>query len=75
MVFVAADAVPADEREIAWRCINLTDYAQDIFHDSTQRRMALDATGSRLPRRPLHADPALELKVLQRWREYGIPLK
>jgi len=75
MVFVAADAAAADEREIAWRCINLTDYAQDIFHDSTQRRMALDATGSRLPRQPLHADPALELKVLQRWREYGIPLK
>ena len=73
-IFVAADAAPADEREIAWRCINLTDYALDIFHDSTGRRMALDATGSRKPRRPLLADPALELKVLQRWQEFGIPL-
>jgi 4-hydroxy-3-polyprenylbenzoate decarboxylase len=74
MVFVAADAVPADEREIAWRCINLTDYAQDIFHDSAGRRRALDATGSRLPRQSLHADPAMERHVLQRWQEYGIPL-
>jgi 4-hydroxy-3-polyprenylbenzoate decarboxylase len=75
MVFVAADNVPADEREIAWRCINLTDYADDIFHDSSGRRMALDATGSRLPRRQLQADPAMERHVLQRWQEYGIPLK
>jgi len=75
MVFVAADAEPADERAIAWRCINLTDFADDIFHDNSQRRTALDATGSRLPRRPLQADPAMELQLLQLWQEYGIPLK
>jgi hypothetical protein len=75
MVFVAADAAPADEREIAWRCINLTDCADDIFYDNTGRRMALDATGCRLPRRNLQADPAMERLVLQRWKEYGIPLK
>jgi 4-hydroxy-3-polyprenylbenzoate decarboxylase len=75
VVFVAADAAPADEREIAWRCINLTEYADDMFHDSSQRRMALDATGCRQPRQPLQADPAMELHVLQRWQEYGIPLK
>jgi 4-hydroxy-3-polyprenylbenzoate decarboxylase len=75
IIFVAADATPADEREIAWRCINLTEYTEDVFRDSSQRRMALDATGCRLPRQPLLADPAMELKVLQRWQEYGIPLK
>jgi 4-hydroxy-3-polyprenylbenzoate decarboxylase len=75
MVFVAADAAPDDEREISWRCINLTDYAKDIFHDSTGRRMALDATGCRRPRPSLQADPAIERLVLQRWKEYGIPLK
>jgi 4-hydroxy-3-polyprenylbenzoate decarboxylase len=75
IIFVAADTSPANEREIAWRCINLTDYADDLFHDNTGRRMALDATGSRVPRQPLHADPAMELHVLQRWQEYGIPLK
>jgi 4-hydroxy-3-polyprenylbenzoate decarboxylase len=75
IIFVAADAAPANEREIAWRCINLTDYAHDIFYDSTGQRMTLDATACRLPRQSLHADPATELRVLQRWQEYGIPLK
>jgi 4-hydroxy-3-polyprenylbenzoate decarboxylase len=74
IVFAAADTAPADEREIAWRCINLTDYAHDIFYDCTGRRMALDATGCRLPRQQLQADPAMEHQVVQRWPEYGIPL-
>jgi 4-hydroxy-3-polyprenylbenzoate decarboxylase len=75
MVFVAADSAPANEHEIAWCCINLTDYPDDIFHDNTGRRLALDATGSRLPRQPLQAEPAMERQVLLRWQEYGIPLK
>ena len=75
LVFVAADAVPSHEREIAWRCINLSDYPDDIFHDSTGRRLALDATGCRLRRPTLQADPAVEQQVLQRWPEYGIPFK
>jgi hypothetical protein len=72
LVFVAADAAPADEREIAWRCINLADFGHDLFHDSSRRRMALDATGCRLPGRTLQADPLTALKVIQRWQEYGI---
>jgi 4-hydroxy-3-polyprenylbenzoate decarboxylase len=75
IIFVAADAAPANGHDIAWRCINLTDYPDDIFHDNTGRRLALDATGSRLPRQPLQADPTMERQVLQRWQEYGIPLK
>lgn len=75
IIFVAADAEPANEREVAWRCINLAEYAEDIFHDSTGQRMALDATGCRLSRQPLQSDSAMELQVLQRWQEYGIPLK
>jgi 4-hydroxy-3-polyprenylbenzoate decarboxylase len=74
-VFVAADGAPANEREVAWRCINLTDCTHDIFYDSTGQRLALDASGSRLPRLPLHADPAMEQQILQRWPEYGIPWK
>lgn len=74
IIFVAADAAPANEREIAWRCINLAEYAEDIFHDSTGQRMALDASGCRRLRQPLQSDPAMELQVLQRWQEYGIPL-
>jgi 4-hydroxy-3-polyprenylbenzoate decarboxylase len=75
LVFVAADAVPSHEREIAWRCINLSDYPDDIFHDSSGHRLALDATGCRLRCSTLQADPAVEQQVLQRWPEYGIPLK
>jgi 4-hydroxy-3-polyprenylbenzoate decarboxylase len=75
IIFVDADAAPANEHETAWRCINLTDYPDDIFHDNTGRRLALDATGCRLPRQPLQTDPAMERQVLQRWQEYGIPLK
>jgi len=75
MVFVAADLSPDRERETAWRCINLTDYGHDMTLDRSGRRMALDATGCRLPRQPLHGDTAMELQVLQRWQEYGIPLK
>ncbi|MBL0225262.1 MAG: UbiD family decarboxylase [Geobacteraceae bacterium] len=74
-VFVAADGVPADERDIAWRCINLTKFEHDLFHDLTGRRSALDATGCRLPRHSLRDDPAMEHQVQQRWHEYGIPLK
>jgi len=75
IVFVAADAIPSQEREIAWRCINLSDYPDDIFHDSAGHRLALDATGCRLRRPTLLTDPAVEQQVLQRWPEYGIPLK
>ena len=75
IIFVAADAAPANEREVAWRCINLVDDTRDIFHDDTGRRMALDATGCRQSRQPLQADPDMERQVLQRWQEYGIPLK
>lgn len=72
LIFVAADPTPVNEGEIAWRSINLTDYAQDLFYDSTQQRMALDATGCRLPRQSLNADPAMVLQVQRRWQEYGI---
>jgi 4-hydroxy-3-polyprenylbenzoate decarboxylase len=75
LVFVAADARPADEREIAWRCINLTDFTDDIFRDNSGQRMALDASGGRRPRQTLRADPAMEQQLRQRWPEYGIPLK
>ncbi len=72
LVFVAADAAPADASVVAWNSINLADFGHDLFHDPSRKRIALDATGSRLPRRALHADPATELKVDQRWQEYGI---
>jgi 4-hydroxy-3-polyprenylbenzoate decarboxylase len=75
LVFVAADAVPADASMVAWNSINLADFARDLFHDPPWRRTALDATGSRLARRTLQSDPATDRKVHQRWQEYGIHRK
>ena len=75
LIFVDAAGQAANETGTAWRCINLIEYAHDIYHDTTQQRLALDATGRRQTRRPLCADPAMKLHVLQRWQEYGIPLK
>lgn len=75
LVFVDGETSPAREREVAWRGINLTDYTEDIFHDGTGRRMALDATGGTLSSLALQPDPAMGLRVQQRWQEYGIPLK
>jgi 4-hydroxy-3-polyprenylbenzoate decarboxylase len=72
LVFVAADSLPADASLVAWNSINLADFGHDLFHDPSRRRTALDATGSRLPRRALQADPVTALKVDQRWQEYGI---
>ena len=72
LVFVAADTAPADASVVAWNSINLADFGHDLFHDPSRRRTALDATGSRLARRALQADPGTDLKVDQRWQEYGI---
>jgi 4-hydroxy-3-polyprenylbenzoate decarboxylase len=72
LVFVPADAAPADESMVAWNSINLADFGHDLFHDPSRMRTALDATGSRLPRRALQAEPATDQKVTQRWQEYGI---
>ncbi len=72
LIFVTADALPADESGISWRCINLADYRRDLFQDATRKRTALDATGCRSPQRPLQADPSTARKVVQRWQEYGI---
>jgi 4-hydroxy-3-polyprenylbenzoate decarboxylase len=72
LVFVAADSLPADASVVAWNSINLADFGHDLFHDLSRKRAALDATGSRLARRALQADPATDLKVIQRWQEYGI---
>jgi 4-hydroxy-3-polyprenylbenzoate decarboxylase len=72
LVFVGADSLPADASVVAWNSINLADFGHDLFHDPSRRCAALDATGSRLARRALQADPATDLKVIQRWQEYGI---
>ncbi len=74
LIFVDADD-GIDQSQIAWHCINRAEFSHDTIQDSSGKRLALDATGHRLSRRPLHPDPAISLLVLQRWQEYGVSLK
>ncbi|QEM70028.1 UbiD family decarboxylase [Geobacter sp. FeAm09] len=72
LLFVAADAVPADLSRAAWRSINLADAGCDLIRDESGLRLALDATGSRAPRPPVVTDGAIAEQVALRWREYGV---
>ncbi len=73
LLFVSADAGITGLSRAAWRCINVTDAAHDIIHDSASDRIAIDATGSRLPRSPVKISAAVATLVEQRWKEYSLP--
>jgi len=72
LIFVDADCDPSDPATVAWQSINLAEFGQDLFHDTTGKRLALDATGGRLPRSRVVMDDAVSERVARRWREYGI---
>lgn len=72
LVFIDADGVPADISRAVWRGINLVSDAPDLIRDESGRRLALDATGSRLSRSPVVMDRAIAEQVARRWREYGL---
>jgi 4-hydroxy-3-polyprenylbenzoate decarboxylase len=72
LIFVDAGADPADSSGVAWRTINLNGFTQNLFHDATNKRLALDATDGTSLRLPLSGDPAVDLQVQRRWQEYGI---
>ena len=72
LVFVDAGVDPADLSMVAWRAINTPGFARDLFYDTTNHRLALDATDCRLSQPPLSCDPLMEQQVQRRWQEYGI---
>jgi 4-hydroxy-3-polyprenylbenzoate decarboxylase len=74
LVFVDAryDIEPS---QLAWRCLNLADFSHDMIQDASRKRLALDATGCRLPQQKIVEDDVVKQRVLDRWQEYGIPLK
>lgn len=72
LIFVDAGVAPADLSGVAWRAINLSELSQGLFHDTDHKRLALDATGEGSSRRPVTNDPAVNLQVQRRWKEYGI---
>jgi 4-hydroxy-3-polyprenylbenzoate decarboxylase len=72
LIFVDG-AYPVDPSGIAWRCINLADFACDMIQDASRKRLALDATGSRLPLDQTARDTDVMQRVLQHWQDYGLP--
>lgn len=72
LIFVVADGGAANLSRAAWRGINLVDGGLDLIREESGTRLAVDATGSRLPRPPVVLDGAIAEQVERRWREYGI---
>jgi 4-hydroxy-3-polyprenylbenzoate decarboxylase len=73
LLFVAADAEPLGLSRAAWKTINVTDYTTDSIHDSATGRVAIDATGCRLPRPEVCSSIETAALVARRWKEYQLP--
>lgn len=72
LLFVTADSEKCAPSYAAWKAINVTDFNDDIIHDKATGRIAVDATGGRLPEKKVaYSDETAEL-VARRWKEYGI---
>lgn len=72
LLFVTADEEPAELTYAAWRAINMTDFTDDIFRDKATGRVAVDATGSRLPCPAVKSSVESAALIARRWREYGV---
>ncbi len=72
LLFVTAEAEPAELSAAAWRAINVTDFTEDIFRDIATGRIAVDATGARLTRPKVKCSAESAARVAHRWKEYGI---
>jgi 4-hydroxy-3-polyprenylbenzoate decarboxylase len=72
LIFVDAEVDISDMCGIAWRAINYCEFIHDSFSDSTGNRLALDATGCRVPRLRIEPDWFITQQVAKRWKEYGL---
>ena len=73
LLFVTADAEPVKLSQAAWRTINLTDFSDDTYHETITGRVAIDASGCRLPRVEVKTSAASADLVSSRWKEYDLP--
>ena len=73
LLFVTANSEPIEPSRTAWRTINVTDFTNDIIHDKTTGRAAIDATGSRVPRSEVSISAETAALVTRRWKEYKLP--
>ena len=71
LLFVTAVGEPETLSHAAWRTINVTDFTDDMYYDKATGRVALDATGCRLPRPMVCISAEAAALVAHRWKEYG----
>ncbi|MFZ2947895.1 MAG: UbiD family decarboxylase [Desulfuromonadaceae bacterium] len=71
LLFMSAESEPAELSRASWRAINVTDITDDIFHDGATGRVAVDATGTRVPRTEVKSSVETAALVDRRWKEYG----
>ncbi len=72
LLFVTADGERSTLSRAAWRSINVADFTEDIIRDQASGRVAVDATGCRVPRSELRAAAESADLVTRRWKEYGL---
>lgn len=73
LLFVAADdGITRSCSDAVWRAVNLTDFCNDIIHDKTSKRIAIDATGGCSTRERAVISNELSDFIERRWNEYGL---
>lgn len=71
LIFVDAASGRSRLSQASWKCINLLDARYDLIADQASARIALDATGCRLPGKMLKMNENIIKLVDRRWPEYG----
>jgi 4-hydroxy-3-polyprenylbenzoate decarboxylase len=72
LLFVSADTEAIKLPRAAWRAINAAEITDDIIHDKTTGRVAIDATGCRLNRPETTISAESAALIARRWQEYGV---
>lgn len=62
---------PVKPSRSAWRAVNVTDFTDDIINDRGTGRVAVDATGCRVPRPEVTISVDAAALVARRWKECG----
>lgn len=72
LLFINAETETKRLSHALWRTINVTDFAEDVFHDTSSGRVAVDATGCRLSHPKVTVSDEYTVLIKKRWKEYGL---
>ena len=72
LIFVDSEVTASNMPGVAWQTINTCEFTHDSFSDQSGKRLALDATGSRMPRQRIEVNSDILQRVSERWKEYGL---